>query len=72
LENKSSKPKDQLKNRHSDSLKKSKLTLSQEMIKKVDVIADADNDDEVRTSVLQNYATATRSYEEFFLKTQYL
>ncbi len=42
------------------------------MIKKVDVIADADNDDEVRTSVLQNYATATRSYEEFFLKTQYL
>ncbi len=30
------------------------------MMKKVDVIADAD-DDEVRTSVLQNYATATLS-----------
>jgi hypothetical protein len=42
------------------------------MMKKVDVIADADDDDEVRTSGLQNYATATLSYEEFFLRTQYL
>ncbi len=42
------------------------------MMKKVDVIADADDDDEVRTSVLQNYGTATLSYEEFFLRTQFL
>jgi hypothetical protein len=58
LENRSRKPRDLLKNRHSDSLKEGQLTLSQGMMKKGDVIADADDDNEVRTSASQNHATA--------------
>jgi hypothetical protein len=50
--------------------KKSQLTLSQGMLKKGDVVDDAD--DEVRTSASQNRVTATLSTEEFFLRTQYL
>jgi hypothetical protein len=60
-----------LKNRHSGSLKKSQLTLSQGVLKKEDVIDDAD-DDAVRTSVSKNCATATLNTEEFFLRTWYL
>ncbi len=49
-ENNSRKLRDLLKNRHSDSLKKSQLTLSQRMLKKGDVKDDTDDDDdEVRT-----------------------
>jgi hypothetical protein len=47
LENNSGKPRDLLKNRQSDSLKKSPLTLSKEMMKNGDVIIEADYDDEV-------------------------
>jgi hypothetical protein len=49
----SSKARDLAINRHSDSLKKCQLTLSQGMIKKGDVfvVADDDDDDEVTTSV---------------------
>jgi hypothetical protein len=72
IKNNFRKPRDLLKNRHSDGLKKSQLTLSQEMLKKGDVDDDADDDDEVRTSASQNHVTATPSTEEFFLRTQYL
>jgi hypothetical protein len=41
------------------------------MLKKGDVIYDAD-DDKVRSSVSQNCVTATLNTEEFFLRTQYL
>jgi hypothetical protein len=41
------------------------------MLKKGDVIYDAD-DDVVRTCASQNRVTATLSTEEFFLRTQYL
>jgi hypothetical protein len=41
------------------------------MFKKGDVINNAD-DEEARTSALQNCATAILSTEEFFLRTQYL
>jgi hypothetical protein len=37
------------------------------MLKKGDVVDDADEDDEVRTSAPQNRATAAESTEEFFL-----
>ncbi len=46
-------------NRLSDNLKKSELTLSQRILKKGDVNDDANDDDEVRTSMSHNYATAT-------------
>jgi hypothetical protein len=49
--------------------KKSQLALSQGMLKKGDVVGDAD--DEVRTNVSQNCITATLSTEEFFLRTQF-
>jgi hypothetical protein len=42
------------------------------MLKKVDVDDDADHDDELRTSMSQNLATATLSTEELYLRTQYL
>jgi hypothetical protein len=64
------KPRDLLNNRHSDSLKKSQLILSQGMLKKGYV--NDDTDDEVRTSVSQNCVTATQNTVEFFLRTQYL
>jgi hypothetical protein len=60
------------KNKHSDSLKKSKFTLSEWMLKKGNVVSDADDDDEVRTSALQNRVTATVCTEEVFLRTQYI
>jgi hypothetical protein len=41
------------------------------MLKKGDVDDDADDDDEVRTSVSQNHVTATLKTKEFFLRTQY-
>ncbi len=71
LENNSRKPRDLLKSRHGDSLKKRQLTLSQGMMKKGDIVSDADDDDEVRTSVSENHATATLCTEEFFLRTRY-
>ncbi len=71
-ENDSRKPRGLLKNRHCDNLKKSKLTLSQGMLKKWDVDDDADDDDEVRISASQNCVTETLSTEEFSLRTQYL
>jgi hypothetical protein len=43
------------------------------MLKMGDVDNDAEDEDEVRTTVRsQNIATATLSTEEYFLKTQYL
>ncbi len=71
MENESGKPRDLLKNMHSDCLKRVQLTLSQGITKKrdVSVIAD-DDDDEERTNTSQNHVTATMSTEEFFLRTQ--
>jgi hypothetical protein len=63
------KPRDLLNNRHSDTLKKSQLTLSQGKLKRGDV-NDATDDDEVRTTVSQNCVTATHNTVEFFLRTQ--
>jgi hypothetical protein len=49
------KPKDLTKDRHSDSLKKSQLTLSQGMMKKGDaLVVDDDDDIEVRTISSEN------------------
>jgi hypothetical protein len=70
LENSRRKPRDLLKNRQSDSLEKSQLTLSQGMMKKGDGIVDVDDDDEVRTSASQNHVTATLCTEEIFHRTQ--
>jgi hypothetical protein len=42
------------------------------MLKKVDVVDDADDDDEVRTNASQNRASETLSTGEFFLRTRYL
>jgi hypothetical protein len=71
--NNSRKSRDLLKNMHSGSLRKSQLALSQGMIKKGDVIVDADDDDdEVRNSVSQNRVTATLCTEDFFLSTQHI
>jgi hypothetical protein len=42
------------------------------MLKLGDVDNDTDDDDEVRSYVSQNHATATLSIEELFLRTQYL
>jgi hypothetical protein len=63
-ENNSRKQSYLLKNRHSDSLKKSQLTLSQGMTKKGDVVDDADDNDAVRTTASQNCATALPSYQQ--------
>jgi hypothetical protein len=48
------KPRDLTKNRHSTSLKKGQLTLSQGKMKKGDDVAVDDNDDAVRTNVSQD------------------
>jgi hypothetical protein len=61
-----------LKNRHSESLKKVQLTLSQAKIKKADEVADDDGDDAVRTSLSQDQVTATLYTEELFLSAQYM
>jgi hypothetical protein len=66
VEDNSRKPRDLLKNRHSDSLKKSELTLSQGMMNKGDVVV-ADEDDKLRTSASQNHVTTALCTEEFFL-----
>ncbi len=50
--------------RHS---RKSRLTISQGVLKKGDVGDEAVEDDEVRTSAPQNRATVAESTEEFFL-----
>ncbi len=71
LEKYSRKSRDLLKNRHSDSLKQSQVTLSQGMMKKGDVVV-AGDDDDVRTIASQNHGTATLCTEEFFLRTQYI
>jgi hypothetical protein len=42
------------------------------MLQKGDVVDDADDDNEVRTSASQNRATTTQGTEEFILRTQYL
>jgi hypothetical protein len=71
--NNSRKPRDLAKNWHSDSLKKSQLTLSQRKSKKGDVVVvaddDDDDDDEVRTSVSLNPVTVPLCTEELFLRT---
>ncbi len=54
LENNSRKPRDLTENRHSYSLKRGQLTLSQGKMKKGDVVAVDDDDDAVRTSVSQD------------------
>jgi hypothetical protein len=69
-ENNSSKPRDLLENRHSDSLKNRQLTFSLGMLKKGDVDNNADDDDKVSTSGSGNLATEILSTEEFFLRTQ--
>jgi hypothetical protein len=51
-ENDSKKLMDLLLNRHSDSLKKSQLTLSQGMLEKEYINDDADEDDEVRNTLV--------------------
>ncbi len=48
-------------NKHSKSLKKSQLILSQGTFKKGDVISDAD-DDEVRTNASQNCVNSNTVY----------
>ncbi len=64
LESSSKTPRDQTINRHSDSLKKGQLTLSQGRMKMGDDVAD-DDDDVVRTNV-----TATLCIEELFFRTR--
>jgi hypothetical protein len=55
LENDSRQPSNLLKNSHSDSPKKSQLTLSQGMLKKGDIDDDADDNDQVKTRGGQSY-----------------
>jgi hypothetical protein len=50
----------------------SKLTLSQGMMKKRDVVVIADDDDNVLTSASQNRVTATLRTEELFLRTRFI
>jgi hypothetical protein len=59
-------------NWHSDSLKKAQLTPSQGKTKKGDDVAADKDDDVVRTSVSQEWVTATLCTEELFLSTQYI
>ncbi len=60
------------KNRHSDSLKKSRLTLSQGMMKKGDVIVVADDDDDEVKPMCHEMVDSTLCSEELFLRTQYI
>ncbi len=59
LENNSRKPRDLVENWHSDSLKKTQLTLSQGKMKKGHDVADDEDDDAMRTSVSLDQVTAT-------------
>jgi hypothetical protein len=54
LENSPRKPRDLVKNRHSSSLKKCQLTLSQGKMKNDNDVADDEDDDSVSTSVSQD------------------
>jgi hypothetical protein len=72
LEANSRKPRDQTEIRHSDSLKKGQLTLSQGKLRKGDDVADEYDYVVVRTSVLQDQETATLCTEELFLKIQHI
>ncbi len=74
IQNNSRKPRDLTRKRHSDSLKKGQLTLSQGMVKKrEDVAVDGNDDDDVmRTSVSKNQGAAKLYTEELVLRTQYL
>ncbi len=72
LENNSRKPRDLIKNRHSDSLKKGQLTLSEGIVKKGDDVSVDDDDDTMRTSVSQNQVIVILCTEELFLRTQYV
>jgi hypothetical protein len=58
--NDSRQPRDLLKNRHSDSLKRVNFLFLNNVV-----------DDEKRTSASQNSATATLCTEEFFLRTPF-
>ncbi len=71
LENNSRKPRDLVKNRHRNSLKKGQLTLCQDKMKKDDDAADNEDNDAVRTSVSPDQVTATMCTEELFLSNQY-
>jgi hypothetical protein len=73
LENNSSKPRDQVKNRQSYSLKKGQLTLSQGKMDKGDDVADDDDDDAaLRTNVSQDQLAVAMCTKEFFLMTRYI
>ncbi len=70
LKNNSRKPRDLVRNMHSDSLKEGQLTLSQDKMKKGDDVVDDEDDDTVITSVSQDQVTATLWTEELHLRTQ--
>ncbi len=74
LENNSRKPRDLTKSRHSGSLKRSQLALSQGMVNKGDDVAVDDNDDAMRSSVLRNQVTMTLCSQESFprVRTHYI
>jgi hypothetical protein len=58
-------------NRHSDSLQKSQLTLSQGMLKSGDVNINTDDDDEMTTSVSQKRVGVTLSDSVFIALPSY-
>ncbi len=74
LDSNSRKPRDLVKIRHSDSLKKGLLTLSHSKVKKGDDVADDEDDDadddSVRTSVSKDRATVTLCTGELFFRTK--
>jgi hypothetical protein len=72
LESNTRKPRDLVKKRLSESLKKGQLTLHHSKMKKGDDVADDEDSDVVRTCVSQDQVTATLCIEELFLRTQYI
>ncbi len=72
LENNSRKPRDLVRDRHSDSLNRVQLSLSKGKMNKGDEVADDKDYDAVRTGVSQDRVTAKLCTEEFFLSTQHL
>jgi hypothetical protein len=66
LENNFRKSRDLVKNRHSDSLKKGQIAISQGKMKKGDLVAD-DEDDDVRTGVSPTLLT-----KELFLRARFI